>query len=260
MKIAHLTLTSTSDSKTANDVVFGAEVNRVLLAQAIRIYRANARQGTSKTKTRSEINRTKKKWFKQKGTGNARHGARTPNIFVGGGVAHGPTGLQNWSLTLTKQMKQQALLSALAAQVEHSFITYDLDPKTTNKELRKMVEQTRTNNEKIMVVIPHLSDKAYLALRNMENVTLVTASRLSALEVAKADRLVFTESAVTALENRISGKKEATEVAAAEAPVVEKKKAATVKAAKPKVAKAITPAKAKPSKVKTATKKATKTK
>jgi large subunit ribosomal protein L4 len=74
--------------------VFGQKPVASLLAQAVRVYLSNQRQGTSKVKTRADINRTKKKWYKQKGTGGARHGARTPSIFVGGAVAHGPTGLR----------------------------------------------------------------------------------------------------------------------------------------------------------------------
>lgn len=80
--------------------IFATKPNQALLAQAVQIYLARARQASAKVKTRSEVNRTKKKWFKQKGTGNARHGARTAGIFVGGGVAHGPNGQQHYKLNL----------------------------------------------------------------------------------------------------------------------------------------------------------------
>ena len=206
MKIARLTTSGIGEAMTANLVVFGAEINQVLLAQAVRVYRANERQGTSKVKTRAEINRTKKKWFKQKGTGNARHGARTPNIFVGGGVSHGPTGIQNWSLTLTKSMKQKALQSALAAQVENSFVMEDFDAKTKNAVLRKMIGLARKKAEKVMVVLPRLTSPITLALRNMSRVTLVSAGRLTALEVAQTDLVVFTEAAVAVLEKRLGQK------------------------------------------------------
>src|SRR5471030_1547190 len=115
----NLTVASTvgkTTSMSVNDAVFAAVINPELIAQAVRVYMSNQRQGSSKVKTRAEVARTKKKWFKQKGTGNARHGARTPNIFVGGGVAHGPNGMQNWSLKLSATMKKAALISALSAQ------------------------------------------------------------------------------------------------------------------------------------------------
>ena len=86
MKMALLTPTGVTGTTNVSDKLFGADVKLVLLAQAARVYLSNSRQSTSKVKTRSEINRTKKKWYRQKGTGGARHGARTANIFVGGGV------------------------------------------------------------------------------------------------------------------------------------------------------------------------------
>ena len=93
-----LQVVHTSGKSTELEVlksVFGEKPNTSLLAQALRVYQLNQRQGTAKVKTRSEVARTKKKWYKQKGTGGARHGARTPSIFVGGGVKilFRPTGL-----------------------------------------------------------------------------------------------------------------------------------------------------------------------
>ena len=109
-----------------NDSLFADKGSETILAQAVRVYLSNLRQGTSHTKTRSEINRTKKKWFKQKGTGNARHGARTPNIFVGGGVSHGPRGNENWSKTLTSKSKLIALRAALSAQKANLFLSKNI--------------------------------------------------------------------------------------------------------------------------------------
>src|SRR5579884_516617 len=70
--------------------IFGAKVNPQLMSQAVRVYLANQRQGNAATKTRGEINMTTAKWYRQKGTGRARHGAKSAPIFVKGGVAHGP--------------------------------------------------------------------------------------------------------------------------------------------------------------------------
>ena len=71
--------------------IFEAPINTDLMHQALVRQLANARQGTHKAKSRSEINRSKSKWYRQKGTGRARHGSRNAPIFIGGGVAHGPT-------------------------------------------------------------------------------------------------------------------------------------------------------------------------
>jgi len=88
-----------------------------LLAQAVRVGESRIHPGLSKTKTRSEINRTTKKWFRQKGTGRARHGARSAPIFVGGGVAHGPTGLKR-DLNLSKNMGKKSLYTAISLKVK----------------------------------------------------------------------------------------------------------------------------------------------
>src|SRR5260221_12210434 len=106
MKLTVASTVGQTSTLTVSDAVFGAPVNNGVIAQAVRVYLSNQRQGTSKVKTRGEISRTKKKWFKQKGTGNARHGARTPSLFVGGGVAHGPSGIQNYTLKMPGTMKK----------------------------------------------------------------------------------------------------------------------------------------------------------
>jgi len=89
---------------TAPKELFGEKENPTLLTQALHVYRARSHVGQVLKQTRSEVSRTKSKWYKQKGTGKARHGARTPNIFVGGGLAHGPDGLKR-VLTLPKAIR-----------------------------------------------------------------------------------------------------------------------------------------------------------
>ncbi|HEX2618947.1 MAG TPA: 50S ribosomal protein L4, partial [Phototrophicaceae bacterium] len=96
--------------------IFEAEVNVGLMHQAFVLQLANARLGTHSTLTRAEINRTKAKWYRQKGTGRARHGAKTPNIFVGGGVSHGPKP-RKYTKDMPKTMRRAAVRSALSALV-----------------------------------------------------------------------------------------------------------------------------------------------
>src|SRR3989337_4392523 len=91
------------DTMTLPKEIFGLPDNPNLMAQAIRVYLANQHQGSKKTLTRGEVNRTTAKVWKQKGTGRARHGSRKAPIFVGGGIAHGPRGVTAASLKLTKK-------------------------------------------------------------------------------------------------------------------------------------------------------------
>jgi large subunit ribosomal protein L4 len=196
MKLKTLTMTGTSSTITVSDDIFGAEVNAELMAQAVRVYRARLRQGTAKTKTRAEINRTHAKWFKQKGTGNARHGARTPNIFVGGGVSHGPDGNQNWSLALNQTMKHRALVSALSAQAADVMVA---TIPTDGKQARKLL----AGNLKTLVILESADQEVMRGIRNMGTVLITTADRVNVLDVLGADRVVMSEAAIKALEVRL---------------------------------------------------------
>jgi large subunit ribosomal protein L4 len=221
-----------------NQELFG-EVNKVVLSQAVRVYMSNLRQGTSKVKTRSEINRTKKKWFRQKGTGNARHGARTPNIFVGGGVSHGPNGEQNWLRSLPPAMKHHALRSAVTAQAEANQLSIhdgfnSLTGKT--KAAAQIINEVVKGATHTLVVIAAYDEKTIQSLQNLSQVAVMTASRINAYHVAAANHVIFTKDAWKLLEDRLT--KLSTETEAT--PVVAETKTEVVKTeAKPKAAKTV---------------------
>ncbi len=229
MKLASITSTGKTGSVTAHDGLFSAKVNDVLLAQAIRVYMSNKRQGTSKVKGRSEVNLTKRKVYKQKGTGNARHGAKSAPIFVGGGVAHGPTGLENWSRNLSRKMKAKALLSALSAQAENTIIVdglHDLSGKT--KEAVTLLESVLTTSRKVLVVLEARNEKVERALSNIQNISTLTADLINAYHIAGVNKVIMTSGAVKVLEARLLPAEEV----AVKAPV--KKAATTTKKSAPK--------------------------
>jgi len=190
---------------TASEAVFNAEINKTLLSQGIRVYLANQRQGTSKVKNRSAVNRTKKKLHAQKGTGNARHGSRNAPIFVGGGIAHGPTGLANWKLKLTKRFKSQALISALSAQKENIVVCdgfNDLTGKT--KQAVELLSKIRDKNEKVLVVLTESKPEIIRGLRNIQRVAVTRAERINIYEVSLADKIIITNDAVKQLEEKLA--------------------------------------------------------
>ncbi len=202
-----LTRITASDKSTieVKDSVFGQTPVKELIAQALYVYQSNQRQATSKVKTRSEINRTKKKWFKQKGTGNARHGARTPSIFVGGGVAHGPTGIENYSKTLTKNQKKKSMIYALSAQKENIAVLDGLsDLSGKSKEAFLLLKNVTEKSERILVVLHETLIPAVRAMRNMANVIVTRADRMNIYETINAQKIVMTEEAVRVLENRLT--------------------------------------------------------
>jgi len=176
--------------------IFAAEVNPPLMAQAVRVYLANQRKAHPKTKTRAEVNRTKAKWYRQKGTGRARHGSRAAPIFVGGGVAHGPTGEQNYQLKMPKKMKKAALFSALTSKFKEKEILIvkgleKIEPKT--KKMAEVLKKIQILNSKfqILLVLPKLLENVVLAGRNLENLEIAQAADLNTYQVLASDKLIF---------------------------------------------------------------------
>ena len=106
-----------SGTVTLPKEIFGEVVNKKLLAQAVRVYMANKRQGNASTKTRGEVEGSTRKIYRQKGTGNARHGSIRAPIFVKGGIVHGPKP-RDFGLDLSKKMRRKALFSALSAKLQ----------------------------------------------------------------------------------------------------------------------------------------------
>src|SRR5688572_2755339 len=99
--------------------LFAAKISPALMAQAVRVSMDRAHQHTSRTKRRGDVNLTTAKWFKQKGTGRARHGSQSAPIFVGGGVAHGPDGFQHFPKTLPVKMRRLSIIGALTDKAKN---------------------------------------------------------------------------------------------------------------------------------------------
>lgn len=189
--------------------IFAAKINSPLMAQAVRVYLSNQRLGLAKAQTRSEVNRTKAKWFRQKGTGHARHGARSAPIFVGGGKAHGPSGEQNYHLKMSKAMKKKALFSALSAKLKEGkvLVVKDLakvEPKTA--KMAKMLESLKFKKE-ILLVLPQKLENVFRAARNMAQINLAQADLLNTYEVLNGGQILLMAESVEKLEEVFLGKK-----------------------------------------------------
>lgn len=246
MKLNTFSTTGQNLTVNGNDLIFAAKVNVGLLAQVLRVYKMNQRQGTAKTQTRSEVNRTTKKWFKQKGTGNARHGARSAPIFVGGGQAHGPNGLQNWSRKTTKNLKHQALIAALSAQIQNVVVCSDLeklDGKTASGS--RLIKAICPKAKKVLVLINNQEPLIDRSLKNIPSVLLFSSEKVTAWEISAADAIIMTASSLQSLEQRLLEPKiSKTKSADSAAAPVKKTEVAPVKTKL--VAKAKSVAKAKP--------------
>ncbi|PIZ46561.1 50S ribosomal protein L4 [Candidatus Woesebacteria bacterium CG_4_10_14_0_2_um_filter_39_14] len=184
--------------------IFAAKINEPLMAQAVRVYLSNQRKAQAKVKSRGEIAKTSAKWFRQKGTGRARHGARSAPIFVGGGVAHGPTGEQNYQLKMPKKMKKQALFSALTSKFKTNevLVIKDLakiEPKT--KKMKTILEKLAKDNKATIILSEKLENVARAA-RNLKGLNLSQANQLNPYEVLNGGQLIFMKEAVEKLKEK----------------------------------------------------------
>lgn len=166
-------------------------------------YRANRRTGSASTKTRGEVRGSGKKIYRQKGTGNARHGDKRAPIFVGGGVVFGPRP-RDYSKHVTKSVRKLALRRVLGDLIEsgalkslESFAISDGRTKSFVAEITKHAEP-----KKILVVAKSFEEKTYLAARNIQWATLVTAESVNIEELLHANTVLLVEDALETLAAR----------------------------------------------------------
>ena len=169
------------------------KVSRSLLWQVLHVYRDRFHTGSSKVKTRSEINRTKKKLYRQKGTGGARHGAKSAPIFVGGGVAHGPK-VARRLLDAPKVMKKKALnLSIKMKGKENAILVVSgVDKFTKTKEVGEFLGKLGFAGKRIIFAVSEENYKSFnKAARNLKNIKVKPFTGLTAYDVFFSDKLVF---------------------------------------------------------------------
>lgn len=179
--------------------IFGEEVNKLLLHQAIRVYQANKRQGNASTKTRGEVDGSTRKIYRQKGTGRARHGSLRAPIFVKGGIVHGPKP-RDFSLDLPKKMRRKALFSALSSKLADGELRIlggveTIEPKT-NVFAKALKALGLVKTTSLLLVMPADLTNVKRATRNVSGVTTTIAGRLNALDVLKSRQILVTKDAV----------------------------------------------------------------
>lgn len=177
---------------TLPDEIFGVEVNVGLMHQAYVRQMANGRQGTAKAKTRSEIARTKAKWYRQKGTGRARHGSRNAPIFVGGGVAHGPK-LRKYTKDMPKKMRRQALRCALSALVnDDQLVVVDkLELADGKTKTMQSILATLVGESSAIILLADSNPNVERGIRNMSNAMYLRASYLNIRDLLKYDKVIM---------------------------------------------------------------------
>lgn len=181
-----------------NENIFGIEPNDHVLYLDVKQYLADQRQGTAKTKERSEHAGSTRKLGRQKGGGGARRGDINSPVLVGGGRVFGPTP-RDYSFKLNKKVKVLARKSALAYKAKESAIIvvedFDFDaPKT--KEFINIAKNLKVDGKKVLLVLPEAQNNVYLSARNLQKTQVTTAAQVNTYGILHADVLVVTENSL----------------------------------------------------------------
>jgi len=187
---------------TLNDAIFGIEPNDHAIYLDVKQFLANKRQGTHKSKERSEVSGSTRKLIRQKGGGGARRGDINSPVLVGGGRVFGPKP-RDYEFKLNKKVKSLARKSALSYKAKNSAIVVVEDftmeaPKT--KEFVTITKNLKVAGKKLLMVFPEKNNFVYLSARNLQKAKVVTVSDINTYSVLDAANLVLTESSVAAIE------------------------------------------------------------
>ena len=186
---------------TLNDSVWNIEVNEDCLKKMIRLQLDATRQGTRKTKNRSEVSGGGRKPWRQKGTGRARQGSTRATQWVGGGIPFGVSP-RDYTFKINKKERVIALKSALSSKVQEKALVvvdnFNME-STKTKDALKVLENLKLDN-KILFVTSDDAENLYLAVRNLPNVLVIYADEVNCYDLVNADIVVMDVPAVNKLE------------------------------------------------------------
>ncbi|MFI3283491.1 MAG: 50S ribosomal protein L4 [Erysipelotrichaceae bacterium] len=183
----------------AGEAVFGITPNKQAMFDVILMQRASLRQGSHDVKTRREVSGGGRKPFRQKGTGRARQGSIRAPQWRGGGIAFGPTP-RSYAYKLNRKIRRLAVRSILSQKVlDNNLVVLDTIEFATakTKDFVKVMEAFKFERKTLFVVdIEEDFNNAYLAMRNLPNVLMLTVESINVYDVANADKLVMTKAAM----------------------------------------------------------------
>ena len=184
-----------------SDEIFGIEPNEAAMSTVVRNQLANRRQGTQKTKTRSEVSGGGKRPYRQKGTGRARHGSTRSAQYVGGGIIFGPNP-RSYSYTVPKKIKRLALKSALSSKVasEKMIVIENMDlAEVKTATVAKALKAIGAGNSSL-IVLEGVNKNAELSARNIKDVKTALVNTINVMDILKYDSFVATKAAVEKIE------------------------------------------------------------
>lgn len=180
------------------DEIFNVEPHEHAMHLAVKVYLANQRQGTHKTKTRTEVSGGGKKPWKQKGRGTARSGSSRSPLWVGGGTIHGPKP-HKYTLSLPKKVKRLARKSALSLRVRENNLMvvedFTFDAIKT-KKMADAIKNLRVENDKTLLLLPSMDENVILSSRNIAKLHTMQAENASAYDILNHKKIVLCKSSV----------------------------------------------------------------
>lgn len=185
--------------------LFSTTCSESLIAQAVRVYRNNQRKSHAYAKDRGDISGTSAKMWPQKGTGRARHSTAKASQFVGGGIAHGPTGDQNFKLEIPKKQKKLAINAILSkfAKNKQIIIVDDLkvlDPKTKAADkfitCLSALDEVLSKSRRIGIISSEVLDNAKRAFNNLPGIEMLNLNSLNVFNISNKNCLIFTKKAI----------------------------------------------------------------
>ena len=187
---------------TLNESIFGIEPNDHVIYLDVKRYLAAQRQGTAKSKERSEISGSTRKLGRQKGGGGARRGDIKSPVLVGGGRVFGPTP-RDYSIKLNRKVKALARRSALSYKAQENSIVvvedFTMDaPKT--KDFVNITKNLKVEGKKVLLLLPEVNKNVYLSARNLQRAEVMMASTLNTYKVLNADVVVVTENSLKSID------------------------------------------------------------
>lgn len=188
---------------TLDHSVFGEKEHKQVIYDAVKVYQANMRQDTSKTKKRDEVSGGGKKPWRQKGTGRARAGSTRSPIWVGGGVVFGPTGEQNHKLAQNRKEHALALRSAYSSKVKDLLVVDKFDiKKPSTKEFAKNLKALKATG-KVLVVISEYNENLLLSAQNIAKLVVTEVNNVSVYDLLYFDHIVTDEATVKVIEKNL---------------------------------------------------------
>ncbi len=178
------------------ETVFGIEPSADAIYYVVKAYLTNQRQGNASTKTRSEVNRSKRKMYRQKGTGRARKGTAGSPILIGGGVAHGSRP-RHFRERVPKKVKKLAIRSAFSQKALGESISVLEDFELEVPKTKRMTQMLEIRGQKILLLTDGIAENTVKSCRNIPRLSVLPVSQVSTYDVVNADVLVLTRSAVS---------------------------------------------------------------